>query len=100
MASVDTPDERDVAMSGGWSTFRVMTEGELATSHETVCPASAEAGRLRTCADCLRCNGQRDHGVVIRVHGTGAGHFRPAQIELLGRRAATTVDREAPTPVT
>lgn len=81
MASVDTEEERYEAMSLGWRTFRVKTPAERRMPGEIVCPASAEAGYKKTCAECLACDGShgaadRRASVVIDVHGLSWKHAR------------------------
>ena len=74
MASVDDEHERDAAQALGWRTFRVATNDTRAQS-EVVCPASAEAGKKLTCADCLACSGnatRRKGSIVIQAHGSSA----------------------------
>jgi hypothetical protein len=57
MASADTLDERTAAAAAGWRTFRVRAADEPIAAGEFVCPASAEAGRRKTCIDCTACDG-------------------------------------------
>ena len=57
MASVDSREERDLAMSQGWRTFRVGVKGDTADPCEVLCPASKEAGNRTTCAKCKLCAG-------------------------------------------
>ena len=74
MASVDNEHERDEAQALGWRTFRVATNDTRAPS-EVVCPASAEAGKKLTCAECLACSGnatKRRGSIVIQAHGSSA----------------------------
>ena len=74
MASVDNEHERDEAQALGWRTFRVATNDTRAQS-EVVCPASAEAGKKLTCAECLACSGnatKRRGSIVIQAHGSSA----------------------------
>ena len=74
MASVDNEHERDEAQALGWRTFRVATNDTRAQS-EVVCPASAEAGKKLTCAECLACCGnatKRRGSIVIQAHGSSA----------------------------
>lgn len=77
MASVDSPEERDLAQSRGWRTFRVRRPGDPHLLTETVCPA--ESGKV-TCLDCLTCRGTSGAfgstpGIVIDVHGHGRRKF-------------------------
>lgn len=73
MASVDTEAEAALAHAFGWRTFRVNLAGAAALMpRESVCPASAEAGKKLTCNACLACNGtatNRRGSIVINAHG-------------------------------
>lgn len=72
MASADTPDDRRDAIAAGWRTFRVALPSDPARlPGEAVCPASAEAGKKLTCAQCLACSGAdgRRGTIVIAAHG-------------------------------
>lgn len=78
MASVDSPEERDLAHARGWRTFRVRRPGDPRTPTETVCPA--ESGR-ETCSTCLACRGTSGAfgstpGIVIDVHGPAWRKFQ------------------------
>jgi hypothetical protein len=75
-ASCET--EGDVARAhriGFAGTFRVLPIGAALPERAMLCPASEEAGKRTTCADCLVCSGSRD--VVIHAHGTGRKHYLP-----------------------
>ena len=86
MASVDSPTEATEAQRLGWRTFRVASGGigrslalDVAKSRmrgESLCPASAEAGRKLTCAACLACGGAngRRGNIMIPAHGSGKVH--------------------------
>lgn len=73
MASTDTVSESIDARLLGWRTFRVAMPGHVAKmNRESICPASAEAGKKLTCADCLACHGaasMRKGSIVIQAHG-------------------------------
>lgn len=73
MASVDSETEIRRAHAEGWRTFRVKSEEDARLAGEIVCPASAEAGKRLTCAECGACDGAgRNAGrasVVIDAHG-------------------------------
>ena len=74
MASADTLGQRIKAKSMGLRTFRVGFADELLkVVGEAVCPASAEAGRKTTCADCRLCGGTsiKANDIVIRDHAVG-----------------------------
>ncbi len=82
MASVDSFPQSLEAQALGWRTFRVGLSaldsdlGPVRTrkpgdSHEVLCPASAQAGKLLTCSQCLACGGAdgRKGSVYIPAHG-------------------------------
>jgi hypothetical protein len=72
MASADNEAGAQLAHAMGWRTFRVAMPGDLARLPvESVCPASAEAGKKLTCAQCLACGGAtgRRGSIVIQAHG-------------------------------
>lgn len=78
MASADTDAEGDMARSIGMRTFRVRRPGESLARGEFICPASEEAGKRKTCADCLACDGAkraRAASPVIVAHGSLKGRF-------------------------
>ena len=84
MASVDSEEEAIEAWSLGWRTFRVaMTNRNTQATVEawamsdpdrrveSLCPASKEAGKKLTCAQCLACGGAdgRKGSIYIPAHG-------------------------------
>jgi len=74
MASADTLEQRNKAKERGLRTFRVGFGDELLkVMGEAVCPASAEAGKKTTCADCRLCGGTsiKAKDIVIRDHAVG-----------------------------
>lgn len=73
MASADTPEQRLQANAMGLRTFRVAPVGTLPVAGEISCPASAEAGRKTTCADCRLCGGTsvKARDIVIQDHAIG-----------------------------
>jgi len=66
-ASVETLEDRRLAKSCGWSTFRTAPEGSKPQKGEVHCRASIERGKKTTCSECRLCNGQ--HDVMIWEHG-------------------------------
>lgn len=79
MASADTEREAAQARADGLRYFRVRTDASAPlTAREFVCPASEEAGKRRTCAECKACDGSTRAGQaspVIVVHGPRASKF-------------------------
>lgn len=74
MASADTIAQRAKANAMGLRTFRVGFGDELLkVTGEATCPASAEAGKKTTCADCRLCGGTsiKAKDIVIRDHAVG-----------------------------
>jgi hypothetical protein len=75
-ASVDTPEQAAAAWTLGLPTFRVKTANEPLLPGEFACPASAEAGKRTTCAECGACDGSKNRA-AINAHGIGAASFAP-----------------------
>ena len=78
MASADTESEADMARSIGLRTFRVRRPDDAVMAGEFLCPASAEAGKRKTCIECGACNGVRENRAaspVIVAHGSLASRF-------------------------
>lgn len=77
MASVQTEAEQQDAVALGWRTFRVRLESDALLPGEFMCPASAEAGKRLTCAECRACSGAKDGGKnanpAIVFHGSSVG---------------------------
>ena len=73
MASADSEQEALTARSTGWRTFRVAMPKDIPKMlGESICPASAEAGRKLTCVDCQACDGAetgKKGSIVIQAHG-------------------------------
>lgn len=94
MASVESTQERDEAKALGWRAFRVghSTENKV-NSTEIQCPASEEAGKIMTCAECRYCAGTTKFkgDVFIRAHGSGKGIFN--------RRVIPIIPKTAPIPL-
>jgi hypothetical protein len=78
MASVDNSIEANQAQKDGWRYFRVTNESAPKIKGESICPASVEAGKKLTCADCLSCGGQtgRKASIVINAHGSRASNYK------------------------
>jgi len=80
MASADSETERAAAKALGFRTFRVRAENEAMAAGEFICPASSEAGRRKTCAECGACNGgvnTKKADPVIIAHGSLKSRFIP-----------------------
>jgi hypothetical protein len=82
MASVDSEAEATEARGNGWRTFRVRAaSAPLMTGAEIACPASDEAGKKTTCADCKACGGMSAKArvsIAIIAHGTTKARFAAA----------------------
>jgi len=74
--SADSEADAVAARRAGVGSFRVLRDGDAPLPFETVCPASAEAGKVTTCADCRLCSGINGASVVIAAHGIGSRHVR------------------------
>lgn len=86
MASVDSPQEAREAQALGWRTFRVTRDAsEPSVGKEVVCPASAEAGRKLTCAECKACDGDTSRRASIRIAAHGSSS-NAANLALLDDR--------------
>jgi len=70
MASVDSDAEAAEAKANGWRYFRVEREDGTPKAGEVSCPASEEAGKRTTCANCLMCSGTTSQAksIVINAH--------------------------------
>jgi len=84
MASCDSQSDAIEAQADGWRTFRVSRKGDATKlQREISCPASKEAGKRTTCAQCGLCDGTRgildpraniviqDHSVIARTRPMG-----------------------------
>lgn len=72
MASVESVEEKEEAQKAGWRTYRVMQEHEKRLCGEAQCPASEEAGKKLTCAECTMCDGNkrnRKGSIGVYIHG-------------------------------
>jgi hypothetical protein len=76
MASVDSVAERAHANMLGFRTFRVAPSvGCTKQLNEALCPASEQAGKKTTCAQCRACGGTSSRArcdIMIPAHGSGA----------------------------
>ena len=75
MASADTVADAREASGNGWRSFWVAMPLDMKKPHnEVICPASAEAGKKLTCAECRACGGAngRKSSIVIQAHGGAA----------------------------
>jgi len=89
MASADTADDARDAQRKGYRTFRVTVPGQHPIKNEVLCPASEEAGRKLTCAQCKACAGAngRKGSIYIPIHGPNSA--AKGQNELLSRIQVT-----------
>lgn len=81
MASVDSEAQAHEARAAGWRTFRVRAATSPVMPGEIACPASEEAGKKTTCADCRACGGTSARArvsIVIAAHGATAKRFAAA----------------------
>jgi hypothetical protein len=78
MASVESIDAAGYVWAQGGRTFRIVRNvAEVDPKREVLCPASAEAGKRTTCADCRLCAGlatKSPKSVAIVAHGNGKAH--------------------------
>ena len=78
MASADSIEDRDIARSMGFRTFRVIAiNAAPKLDREIYCPASPEGGNKRQCIDCTACDGALKPSAVsiaIVAHGKAAAH--------------------------
>ena len=94
MASCELPADALRASLLGWRTFRVSDEMDARRMPgEMTCPASAEAGKVRTCSDCHACDGTRGEGltrrdVTIQLHGATTKRARASIASLRAVDAA------------
>jgi hypothetical protein len=84
MASCDSENDRLEAHEAGWRTFRVRSVSEPVLPGEFMCPASNEAGKVRTCETCFACTG----GNVARVSPVIVAHGPRNQKGLVGLRTS------------
>jgi hypothetical protein len=96
MASCDTPLQAMMARAAGWRYFRVRASDGPLLEGESVCPASAEAGKVTDCQTCHACDGAvpvarraSSPSRVIIAHGPLAPRWRAMQARLLADEAAS-----------
>jgi hypothetical protein len=94
MASCDTPLQAQMARVAGWRYFRVRASDGPLLDGESVCPASAEAGKRTDCQTCHACDGAvpiarraSSPSRVILAHGPLAARWRAMQARLLAAEA-------------
>lgn len=73
MASCETADQANKALSNGWKPFYVRQADDALPAGMFVCPASKEGGNKRTCETCMACHGGTWNGKqatpTIILHG-------------------------------
>ena len=74
--SADSEADAIEARRAGIGSFRVLRADEKPLPFEIVCPASEEAGKVTTCAECRLCSGWQGASVVIAAHGIGKASVR------------------------
>lgn len=82
-ASCDTVTDVEKASDLGLGIFYVMPNGGETPDGFFRCPASAEAGKKKTCADCLMCDGIGGNRIGIDAHGTGASYVNRRALTVL-----------------
>ena len=89
MASCDNLDEDSRAKGLGWRTFTIVPKDTREyIPGALLCPASEEAGKVLTCAQCLACGGTTSRNkasVFIPVHGVAFKVARFANLIQIGR---------------
>jgi hypothetical protein len=79
MISADSEAQARQAWALGKRTFRVVGSiADIVSGKEVLCPASEEAGKRTTCAQCTLCSGSliKAKSIAIKVHGPGKKHFK------------------------
>lgn len=78
MASVESLEAARHVWAMDGRTFRIIRDvAEIDPAREVLCPASAEAGKRTTCAECRLCAGQATRSpksVAIVAHGNGKAY--------------------------
>jgi hypothetical protein len=75
MLSADSLADAQEAWANGRRTFRVVASvSDIVRGKEILCPASKEAGKRTTCAQCKLCAGASiaAKSIAIPAHGAGA----------------------------
>ena len=78
MQSADSEQEARSAWDQGIRTFRVVSSvADIVAGKEILCPASKEAGKKTSCADCGLCAGSsiKAKSIAIPAHGAGSIHI-------------------------
>lgn len=81
MASVESLPQARAQWDRGARTFRIVESvKDIAKGFEILCPASKEAGKRTSCADCGLCAGNtvKAKSIAIVAHGAGRNHFEMA----------------------
>jgi hypothetical protein len=70
MASVESPDDKALANSMGWRTFRITEDEPIPLQDEIICPASKEGGRRVQCIKCRLCSGAASgaKNILEKIH--------------------------------
>lgn len=92
MASVDNPEERELAKQLGWTTFRVRRPDEPLQKNEMICLASEEASKKQQCITCGMCDPNRNQDVAIIVHGSPAKVQAYARLPTLEEALSDTLE--------
>ena len=78
MQSADSEQDARSAWDQGIRTFRVVSSvADIIAGQEILCPASKEAGKRTSCADCGLCAGSsiKAKSIAIPAHGAGSIHI-------------------------
>ena len=78
MLSADSEQDARSAWDQGIRTFRVVASvADIIAGQEILCPASKEAGKRTSCADCGLCAGSsiKAKSIAIPAHGAGSIHI-------------------------
>jgi hypothetical protein len=78
MLSADSEQDARSAWDEGIRTFRVVASvADIIAGQEILCPASKEAGKRTSCADCGLCAGSsiKAKSIAIPAHGAGSIHI-------------------------